>query len=196
MSKCPDLSTEIRELRKAMLLTQWLGGLLILGLITFIVADRIGHPETVEASQTKTVRANQFLLTDDVGNVIARLGAQRFDGTCLTLGEKENSGTARLCAREDGSSGLDLSKKGDQASITLSTGNDAAEQGTELAQINTGLLIRKGGDKDSIDLIVGNDETSFFMGHGGNPSTVISTSQGKSVIDLFGQHGQRIWSAP
>jgi len=195
MSDRSDLSTEIEELRRAIYWTRCLGGLLILGLATMIAAGRIRHPIAVEAGQMKTVEANQFLLKDNAGNLVARLGAQRIDGTCLTLSAKENA-AAKLCVGEDGSSSLVLSKKGGQSSVSLSTGNNAAQQGMELAQVNTGLQIWKDGGKNSVDLVVGSDGISFFMGHGENPSVVISTSKDKSLIDLFGQGGRRVWSAP
>jgi hypothetical protein len=155
MSERTDLSAEVQKLRRALFWTQCLGGLLILGLTTFIGVRRIRQALAVETSQTKTVEANQFVLKDEAGNVIAKLGAQRIDGTCLTLSTKENSATAQLCVGEDGSSGLLLSGKSGHSSISLSTGNNAAEQGLELGQVNTGLQIWKDNGKNWVDLIVG-----------------------------------------
>jgi hypothetical protein len=142
------------------------------------------------------VEATEFLLRDEAGNTVGKLGTQRFGGTCLVLNAKENTAIAQLCAASDGSSALTLSKPGEHSSISLTIGNHAAEQGLELGQVSTGLQIWGEHAKHSLGIYVSGDGTSLLIRQGDNPSISISTSEGQSSIKLYGPNGKSTWSTP
>ena len=196
MARRADLSCEINKLQNDLRCTQFLVGILALAVLTTYAIGRWSKPPLVHASHTKAVEANEFLLKDEAGNTVGKLGTQKFWGTFLVLNAKEKDATAQLCAASDGSSGLTLSKPGENSSISLTIGNHAAEQGIELGQVSTGLQIWGEPAKHSIGIYVSGDGTSLLIRKGDEPSISISTSEGKSNIKIYGPNGKATWSTP
>jgi hypothetical protein len=177
MANQPDLSREMNKLRNSLRYTQFVVGFLTVVFLTSYVIGRWSKPALVHASQTKVVEANEFLLKDEAGNTIGKLGAQKFGGACLVLDAKENAATAQICAASDGSSELTLSKPSENSSISLTIGNHAAEQGIELGQVSTGLQIWGEHAKHSIGISVSRDGTSLLIRQSDKPAISISTSE-------------------
>ena len=72
------------------------------------------HPDTVEA--------NQFLIRDRAGNVVARLGHDNLGDTCLTLTAKQNVSIASMCVQDREGATLDLHNLKSESRATLTPG--------------------------------------------------------------------------
>jgi hypothetical protein len=90
----------------------------------------------------KTLDANEFLVRDRTGNVVARLGQLSFGTTCLTLTAIQHVSVADLCAQNDEGASLDLHNLKSESRATLTPGFKMYEP---LGQVQAGLAISENG---------------------------------------------------
>jgi hypothetical protein len=182
MDEQVDLTAQIKELRRQNLMTRWIGGLLIAFLSAIVILGEIRHPKTVEA--------NQFLLKDGKGNIVAKLGQMDFGGTCLTLNAKAHGADAELCVNDDDSSALVLLDHHGDSRVSLSPGFNLYEP---LNRVAPGLYIGEELGKNYLNISLGT-ETKLVLGHGSNESVVISAPENKPAINLIDSDGKKTWS--
>jgi hypothetical protein len=196
-----DFSAQIKRLRREVLWTKLVSVLLVLLLSVFVLSERNKHhPQTVEATE--------FLLKDDAGNVIARLGKQGSDGTCLALTPRHSVADAELCSFEgDISRSSYLVLRDDDVSrVSLSAGFNSANG---KLPVQPGLYIVRGNSggrflnltlEADARLVIGH-EASFVQS--GNTTTgygeygetaAVSIPEGKAEIDLFDHRAKKVWT--
>ena len=95
-----DLLPQIEKLRRDLLWTRYVATALIILFAASSVASWTKHPKTIEA--------NEFLLRNPAGKIVARLGQFDFGDTCLTLTAQQNVSVANLCVQDSEGSRLDL----------------------------------------------------------------------------------------
>ena len=176
-----DLAKQLQQLRKDNTRIRLLGSFLIVGLLAVIFTNHFQRPTSLEATE--------FLLKDSAGNVVARLGAAKFGGTCLTLMAKEHAADAQLCVHDNGSYLALLNHQGDSR-VSLSPGFTGYEP---LTRFPAGLYIGQDLGKNFASLTLGT-ETKFALGHGPQNSILVSSPADKPEITLFSSEGKRIWS--
>jgi hypothetical protein len=110
----PDLVARIERLQRDVFRTKCVAVVLFLCLAAGSLANRERHPKAAEA--------NEFLLKDRAGNVVARLGQDGFGGTCLILSAKQNVSVASLCVQNDEGASLDLHNLKSESRATLTPG--------------------------------------------------------------------------
>jgi hypothetical protein len=71
------------------------------------------------AKRTKTIEANEFLVRDRAGKIVARLGHDDFGDTCLTLTAQQSVSVANLCVQDNEGSSLDLHNLKSDSRATL-----------------------------------------------------------------------------
>jgi hypothetical protein len=96
----PILVAKIERLHRDLFWTKTVAALLFLCLGAGIIANWTRHP--------KTVMAEEFLVRDRHGNIVAKLGQYGFGDTCLTLTAKQNVSVASLCVQDEEGASLDL----------------------------------------------------------------------------------------
>ena len=109
-----DLIANIERLRRNVFWANCVAGVLFLFLLAGSIANWTRHPRTVEA--------NEFLLRDRAGNVVARLGQYDFGDTCLTLTANQNVSVANLCVQNSEGASLDLHNLKSESRATLTPG--------------------------------------------------------------------------
>lgn len=72
------------------------------------------HPSTLDA--------NEILLKDRAGDIVGRLGQDKFGNTCLTLKAKANIARASLCVQDNEGSSLDLQNLKSESQALLTPG--------------------------------------------------------------------------
>ena len=178
-----DLSAQIEKLRRDILWTRCVATALFLCLAVASVANWTRHPRTVEA--------NEFLIKDHAGNVVARLGQSDFGDTCLKLTAKQNVSIASLCVQDGEGSSLDLLNVKSQSRATLTPGFDVYEP---LYHFQPALVINDAMRSHFVDIKVGT-ETKLVMGHGYKDSVSISSRAGEPKIVLFSVNQNPVWSS-
>jgi hypothetical protein len=182
MSESIDLAAQIASLRRNIFWSKLVVALLVLILFSLVVG-LMHRPATVEA--------NQILLKDKKGNVIAKLGDEGYGDTCLTLLEPANGLTSNLCVEQSGSF-LVLSSPNDSRAI-LTPGFTTIEPSM---RVSPGLHIGENGGQNFVDVGVGT-ETKIAVGHSSKNSIEISSPAGTTpVVNLFGSDGKKVWSTP
>jgi hypothetical protein len=180
------------------------GGLLLIILAAFVLSGKIKHPKATEATE--------FLLKDDMGHPVARLGRQA-GGTCLTLTANDSLAQAKLCA-------FDGSDQSSSSSYLLLTDGDGVSRASLSAgpntrdarhSINSGLFIlRKYLNEKFLNLNLGTD-TELVIGEEGMfsvfptqagvpvpridiPRVIISVPGHEPAINIIDDNGQEAWS--
>jgi hypothetical protein len=197
---------QFAQFRRELLLTRLVGGALILVLFLLIPVTR-QQPES-----TKTVESTEFILKDDTGHIIARLGKQDSGATCLVLTPAHSSSDARLCASEIGyrnSPYLLLRDNDDGGSLlSLSAEGNSIDQS---AVVKPGLYV----ERDDLgykffNLSLGK-ETKLVIGHDQvirrayespmpqddhiySETATVSIPSNKAQIDLFGPSEKPVWT--
>ncbi|MGB2662936.1 MAG: hypothetical protein WAK48_02960 [Candidatus Acidiferrum sp.] len=200
-----DLAAQIRKLRMEILVTWWVGGLLIIILAAVLLSGRIKHLNTIEATE--------FLLKDDAGRPIARLGRQA-GGTCLALIANNSLAEAKLCAFDgsnvNSSSYLLLNDADGVSRASLSAGANTRESqhfvdsGLFILQKylnekflnlsvgnNTELVI---GDKAPYNLQIGVVGPFYVEPTSPVPKVTISVPNNEPVINVLDKLGHEVWS--
>jgi hypothetical protein len=129
-----DLVSQIERLSRDVFWTKSVAALLFLCLAVGNIANWTRHPRTVEA--------NEFLLKDRSGNVVARLGQYDFGITCLTLTANQHVSVADLCVQNDEGTSLDLHNLKSESRATLTPGFNLYEP---LSHIKPDLVISEHG---------------------------------------------------
>jgi hypothetical protein len=86
----PDLHTEIERLQKDLFWMKCITSVLFLCLAAAFITTWFRRPKTVEA--------NEFVVRDRTGNVVAKLGEFGFGDTCLMLTANQHVSVANLCS--------------------------------------------------------------------------------------------------
>ena len=134
MDSQSDLLAKIEKLRRDVFWTKCVAAMLFLFLLGGSVANWTRHPRTVEA--------NEFLLKDRAGNVVARLGQYDFGDTCLTLKANQNVSVANLCVQNDEGASLDLHNLKSESRATLTPGFNLYEP---MSHLQPALVITEHG---------------------------------------------------
>jgi len=129
-----DLIVRIEQLKRDAFRTKCVVVILFLGLATGTIANWLRHPATVTA--------NEFVLRDRSGNVLARLGQEGFGDTCLTLTAKQNVSVASLCVQNEEGASLDLHNLKSESRATLTPGFNLYEP---LFHVQSSLVITERG---------------------------------------------------
>ncbi|HTU35404.1 MAG TPA: hypothetical protein VMF66_16495 [Candidatus Acidoferrum sp.] len=161
-----ELGREIDNLRRSIFRTKCGAGLLFicLGVGIFALWNR----------RVGTVDANELVLRDKAGNVVARLGQDSYSDTCLTLTSNHDASVASLCVDEGGGSVLDLHNLTEGSRAMLTPGFTIYE-GT--GKIRPGLMIHGPGD-------------------GSSNLVKIWLAPGQPKITVVGERQRVIWSSP
>jgi hypothetical protein len=195
-----DFAAQIKRLRRDILWTKLVGGLLILLLSVLVLSERNKHLQTVEATE--------FLLRDDTGNVVARLGKQDSGGICLALNPRHSVGGAELCSFEgtiSSSSYLGL-RENDGSRVSLSAGFNSTNG---KFPVQPGLyILREDLGRKFLNLSLGNDArlaighearivqsqnvTTDYQQYG--ETAAVSIPEGKAEIDLFDHLEKKVWT--
>ncbi len=178
-----DLLAQIKKLRRDILWMKCVAAAVFLCLAAVSVANWRRHPATVEA--------NEFLLKDHSGNVVARLGQYGFSDTCLTLTAKQNVSMANLCVQDSEGSSLDLHNVKSESRATLTPGFNSYEP---LTRFQPALVISDAMNSHFVHIDVG-AETKLIMGNDSKDSVSISSRAGEPQIVLFGVNQKPIWSS-
>jgi hypothetical protein len=182
MTDYADMADQISRLRTEIQRLRWVcifAILFLFGLIFWSQRNRT------------TVEAREFLLKDEAGNVVARMGKEAFSH-CLSFKAKSNSASASLCVGDDDSSSLFLSDHQGTSRVSLSPGFNIYEPP---GRFPPGLYIGENDGANYINYTLG-DETKMTIGHGSSESVVVSSSRAKSEIKIYGENGKTIWKAP
>ncbi|MGH9747429.1 MAG: hypothetical protein ACRD59_15135 [Candidatus Acidiferrales bacterium] len=128
-----DFSGEIEKLRREIYWTRCLSAVAILCIGAVSVANWMRHP--------KSIAANEFLVTDRSGQIVARLGHDKYNDTCLTLTAKQQVSIASLCVQDDEGSSLDLHNMKTESRVLLTPGFNTIEPAS---QFQPALIISDG----------------------------------------------------
>jgi hypothetical protein len=180
MSEPIELAVQIASLRRSLFWSKSVVGFLILVLFSLVLGGLTRRPETVEA--------NQILLKDKKGNLIAKLGDEGYGSTCLTLFAQVNGPRSELCVDRSGSF-LVLSGPNDSR-VSLTPGFSTIEPSMPIAP---GLYIGENNGQNFASISIGS-ETSIAIGHGSMKAIEISSPTGSPAINLFGGDGKKLWS--
>jgi len=111
----PDLLAKIDRLQKDVFWMKCIAFVLFLCLAAAaFITIWFRHPKAVEA--------NEFLVRDRTGNVVARLGQLGFGDTCLMLTANQHVSVANLCVQNDEGAYLDLHNLNSESRATLTPG--------------------------------------------------------------------------
>lgn len=130
MENQSDLVTKMDKLQKEMFRVKCIALVLFFCLVAVSLANSMRHPKIIEA--------NQFLVRDETGNILARLGQSEFGDACLLLTAKQNVSAASLCVQDAGGSLLDMHNTKDESRVTLTPGFTMHEP---MLQAQPGLVI-------------------------------------------------------
>jgi hypothetical protein len=110
----PILVAKIERLQRDLFWTKTVSALIFFCLSVGIIVNWPRYP--------KTVVAEEFVLKDRTGNIVAKLGQYGFGDTCLTLTAKQNVSVASLCVQEGEGASLDLHNLKRESRVMLTPG--------------------------------------------------------------------------
>jgi hypothetical protein len=178
-----DLAAKIEKLRRDIFWTRCVAAVSFLLLTAGLVANWTRHPKTLEA--------NEFLVKDQVGNIVATLGQDGFGSTCLSLTEKQKISNAALCVDYEGDSSLDLFNLKSESRAMLTDGFNIHEGP---GRIEAGLMVHDEINHHLLSINLGADP-KLAMDLGAKSYVSISSRAGLPKITLFGADGKPIWSS-
>ena len=158
----------------------WFSALLIFLILVLVLALwRIERKDLLQAKE--------FILKDESGEVVARLGHKNLE-TCLELTGKRQASAASLCVGNDYGSSLLL---------TNQHGADRAFLSAGLRDLYPGLVIATDDGKRLISASLGT-ETKLVVGQGTeqNSLVVLTTPENKATLRIVGSTGKTLWTAP
>jgi hypothetical protein len=129
-----DLLRTVERLQKDMFWMKCTATVLFICLAGIFITTWFRHPKTLDA--------NEFLVTDRTGNVVARLGQLSFGATCLTLTANQQVSVADLCVQNDEGASLDLHNLKSESRATLTPGFKMYEP---MGHVRAGLAISENG---------------------------------------------------
>jgi hypothetical protein len=113
------LTAQLVDLRRDIFWTRCILAVLAVCLGVAVYAMWTRHPSTIEA--------NEFVVRDRAGNIVARLGAIGLGETCLELTAKGDTSIANLCVQNEGGAILDLHNLKSESRATLTPGTHGSE---------------------------------------------------------------------
>jgi hypothetical protein len=180
-------SLRIERLERANRRIKWALGLYMLLSALFAVFVLLRHPR-----KENTLEANEFVVTDKAGHVMARLGSSPV-GTCLEILGKTKEATATLCAGDESGSELLLTTHHGRSRAFLSAGGKFYESvgqtvlpGLIIAEVNGGSISASVGTEGKLGLDLVKEQNAV----------VISVPESKPAISLLGKDGKTLWTAP
>jgi hypothetical protein len=177
-----ELTSKIEALRRDMFWTRCIAGVAFLCLAAAGAVTWTRHPKTLEA--------NEFVVRNLSGDIVARLGQDNLGDTCLTLKAKENVAVASLCVQDKEGSSLDLHNLKSESRAMLTPGFYSYEP---FFQFQPALVINETMNTNFANLNVGT-KTTLTMGHNSKDSVKISSSSEEPRITLFGANENPVWS--
>jgi hypothetical protein len=139
---------------------------------------------------SKTMEANEFILKDPAGNVLARLGQYDFGATCLIMTAKQDVSEASLCVQDSEGSSLDLHNLKSGSRAMLTPGFNLFEP---TSYFQPSLVINQAMNRHFMNINLG-PETKLVLGHDSKESISISSRAGEPKITLFDVNEKPIWS--
>lgn len=134
MDNQPVLVAKIERLQRDLFWTKVVSALIFLGLSLGIMANWPRYP--------KKVIAEEFMLQDHAGNILAKLGQSGFGDTCLTLTAKQNVSVASLCVQDEEGSSFDLHNVKSESRIMITPGFNMYEP---KSRVLPALVMSEGG---------------------------------------------------
>ena len=129
-----DLQKTVERLQSDMFWMKCIATALFICLAGMFVTAWFRHPRTLDA--------NEFIVRDRTGNVVARLGQLSFGTTCLTLTANQHVTVADLCVQNDEGAYLDLHNLKGESRGTLTPGFKMHEP---MGHVQAGLAISENG---------------------------------------------------
>jgi hypothetical protein len=140
-----------------------------------------------------TLAAKEFVLTDDIGHVLAKLSHKETE-TCLELDGREKMTTAMLCVGDDYGADLLLANHAGSNRVSLSAGSRIVEGGG--GTLDPGLVIDRSDGNNLISATLGPD-ARVVMGHAsGKNSVTLSGSGDRPSITISDTSGKVVWAIP
>lgn len=108
------LVAKIERLQRDLFWTKIVSALIFLCLSFGIIANWPRYP--------KRVIAEEFILQDRSGNILAKLGQYGFGNTCFTLTAKQNVSVTSLCVQDEEGASLDLHNLRNESRVMVTPG--------------------------------------------------------------------------
>lgn len=175
MSDLAELDKQVSKLKSDIRTLKWALAVVSLLLLALIICGR---------RSKSTLEAREFLLRDQAGNVVARLGLDGFEN-CLSLNSKSRSTAANLCVGEDESTFLSLTEHAGTIRAFLTPGG----------QLSPMLYIGENDGAKYINLSL-EPNPGMTIGHGSNQSVVISSTDAAPSIVLTSPDSKVLWKSP
>jgi hypothetical protein len=176
-----ELLPQLETLRRDLLWTKYIAAILFILLAASSIASW--------TKRTKTIEANEFLVRDRAGKIVARLGHDDFGDTCLTLTAQQSVSVANLCVQDSEGSSLDLHNLKSDSRATLTPGFNAYEP---TVHFQPALIINQAMNARFVDINVG-AESKFVMGHDSKNIVSISSRAEDPQIVLYGPNEKPLW---
>jgi hypothetical protein len=140
----------------------------------------------------QALEAQELLLKDSSGHIVARLGSGPV-GACLEILGKTKESSATLCAGDDSGSSLFLAAHHGDSRALVSAGGLIYE--TPNGNTSPSLMISEGG-KDLISLTVGRGQAIGIPQNDRQASPAMYVIGEKPAVSLLKPNGTSIWTAP
>ena len=163
--------------------------------IVTIMAAAVVVTATViwRAQHRDVLRAREFIMTDDGGNVLATL-SHRNQQTCLDLKGREKRATAMLCVGDDYGADLFLANDNGSDRAFLSAGSKIREAGP--GSLSPTLVISRSDGKNLISATV-NTDVKVLIGHDNEKQSIIlSSSPDARVLKILDRNAKVAWTTP
>ena len=176
-----DLLPQIEKLRRDLLWTKYIVAMLFILLAAASVASW--------TKRTKAIEANEFLVRDRAGRIVARLGHHDFGDTCLTLTAQQSVSVASLCVQDSEGSSLDLHNLRSDSPATLTPGFNTYEP---TFHFQPALIINQATNAHFVNINVG-AESQLVMGHDSKNIVSISSRAEDPKVVLYGPNEKPLW---
>jgi hypothetical protein len=177
-----ELLPQIEKLRRDLLWTKYIAAILFVLLAAASLASW--------TKRSKTIEANEFLVKDRAGKIVARLGHNDFGDTCLTLTAQQSVSVANLCVQDSEGSSLDLHNLKSDSRATLTPGFNTYEPAFHF---QPALIINQAMNADFANINVG-AESKFVMGQDSKNIVSISSGAEDPKIVLYGPNEKLLWA--
>jgi hypothetical protein len=165
---------------------------LVLLLSTLLSMVALALIVTSHFHEKRVLEAQELLLKDSSGDVVARLGS-RAVGACFELFGKTKDASAVLCAGDDAGADLLLTTHHGDSRALVSAGGKMYE--TVGATTVPSLLIAQGG-KGFVSLTIGTDRSLGIPHSDAQKTAAVSVLGERPAINLLDSNGKTLWTAP
>ncbi|MGB7231517.1 MAG: hypothetical protein WBD19_07580, partial [Candidatus Acidiferrum sp.] len=163
---------------------------LVMTLSTLLSIVALALIVTGHFHEKRILEAQEILLKDSSGNVMARIGS-RAVGACFEMYGKTKDASVVLCAGDDAGADLLLTTRHGDSRVLISAGGKMYE--TVGATSVPSLLIAQGG-KGFVSLAVGTDPSLGMPHSAAQKSAVVSVLGERPTINLLDSNGKTLWS--